>query len=99
MLLRGAERNYGITDFEGLAVSWAITRFKTYIHIMQFTIITDHSLLEALKDKSLLRGRLLQRAEKFLENNFNVIFWVGQEYEVPNFLSKIYLAEMNVSKG
>ena len=76
-LLSEAEHNYGRTDLKGLAVSWAISHFETYIHGMQFTIITDHSALKALKDKSLLTGRLLQRAEKLLELDFNVIYWAG----------------------
>ena len=42
-------------DLEGLAVSWAISYFETYIHGMNLKIITDHS---ALKDKSLLTGIL-----------------------------------------
>ena len=29
-LLNKAEINYGITDLEGLAVSWAISYFETY---------------------------------------------------------------------
>ena len=47
-----AERNYGITDLEGLAVLWAISHFKTYIHGMHFTVITDHLALKATKDKN-----------------------------------------------
>ena len=47
-----AEHNYRITDLKGLAVSWAISHFKTYIHGMNFAVITDHSALKALKDKS-----------------------------------------------
>ena len=62
-LLSKVERNYGITDLEGLAVSWAISHFETYINGMHFTVITDHSALKALKDKSILTGRLLRRAE------------------------------------
>ena len=68
-----AERNYGITILEGLAVSRAISHFETYIYRMNFTIITDHSALKALKNKSMLTGRLLLRAEKLLEYNFDVI--------------------------
>ena len=45
-LLSEAERNYGITNLEGLAVSWAISHFETYIHRMHFTVITDHSALK-----------------------------------------------------
>ena len=56
--LSDAEHNYGVRDLEGIAVSWAITQFKTYIHGMQFTIITNHFAQKALEDKSLLTGRL-----------------------------------------
>ena len=97
-LLSEAERNYGITDLKGLAISWAISHFETYIHGMQFTIITDHSALKVLKDKSLLTGRLLRRAEKLLEYDFDVIYWAGQEHVVSDFLSGVYLAEMTVSE-
>ena len=69
-LLSKAERNYGITDLEGLAVPWAISHFETYIHGMHFTVITDHLALKALKDKSFLTGRLLRRAEKLLGYDF-----------------------------
>ena len=50
----------GISDLEGLAMSWAIAHFKTYIHGMQFTIIIKHSAKKALEDKSLLTGCLLK---------------------------------------
>ena len=64
---------------------------------MNFTIITDHSALKALKDKSILTGRLLRRAEKLLEYDFDVIYCAGKEHVVPDFLSRIYLTEMSVT--
>ena len=51
-------------------MSWGISYFETYIHGMHFTVITDHSALKDLKDKSILTGRLLRRAEKLLEYKF-----------------------------
>ena len=63
-LLNKAERNYEITDLEGLAVSWATSLFEVYIHGMNFSIIANHSSLKGLEKKSLLTGRLLRRAEK-----------------------------------
>ena len=93
-LLSKAERNYGITNLEGLAVSWAISHFETYIHGMHFTVITDHSALKALKDKSVLTERLLRRAEKLLEYDFDVIYCSGRDNVVPDFLSRIYLVEL-----
>ena len=92
-----AERNYRITNLKGLAVLWAISHFETYIHGMNFTVISDHSALKALKDKSILTGCLLRRAEKLLEYDFDVIYCAGSEHVVPDFLSRIYLTEMSVT--
>ena len=60
--LRKAERNYGFTDLKGLAVSWAIIYFEAYIHGMHFTVITDHSAMKALKDKSIFDRKITQKS-------------------------------------
>ena len=93
-LLSKAERNYGITDLEVLAVLWAISHFETYKHGMHFTVITNHSSLKALKDKSVLTGQLLRRAEKLLEYNFDIISCSRKNSVVPDFLLRIYLVEL-----
>ena len=88
-LLSKAERNYGITDLEGLAVLWAISHFETYIHGMHFTVITDHLVLKALGDSLIATGMFLRRAKKLLEYNFVVVYQPGKENVVPGFLSRI----------
>src|SRR6266542_3206134 len=40
------ERNYPITDLEGLAVFWAVKKLKRYLRGTPFTIVTDHSALK-----------------------------------------------------
>ena len=72
--LSKVKRNYGITDLEGLVVVWAIQYFESYINGMHLTIITDHLSLKALKDKSILTGRLLRRVEKLMEYDFDVVY-------------------------
>ena len=62
---------------------------------MNFTVITDHSALKALKDKLLLTGHLLHRAEKLLDYDCNVIYCASKEHVVPDFLSRIYLTEIS----
>ena len=62
---------------------------------MHFTVITDHSALKALRDKSILTGRLLRRAEKLLEYNFDIVCCSGKGNVVPYFLLRIYLVELN----
>ena len=61
---------------------------------MHFTVITDHLALKALKDKSVLTGLLLRRAEKLLEIDFDILYCSGNENVVPDFLSRIYLVEL-----
>ena len=61
---------------------------------MHFTVITDHSAIKALEDKSILTGRLLRRAEKLLEYNFDIIYKPGKDNIVPDSLSRIYLVEL-----
>ena len=93
-LLSKSERNYKITDLKGLAVSWATSHFETYIHGMHFAVITYHSDLKALKDKSILTGRLLRRAEKLLEYDFDVVYCSGRGNVFPDFLSRVYMVEL-----
>ena len=50
-----------------------------------------------MKDNSLLTGRLLRRAEKLLEYDFDVIYQSKKKIVVPDFLSRFYLMEMLTS--
>src|SRR6266511_1156247 len=45
------ERNYPITDLEGLAVFWAVKKLKRYLRGTPFTVITDHSALKYIFTK------------------------------------------------
>ena len=91
--LNKAEKNYGVTDWEGLAVVWAIQHFEPYINGMKFTVVTNHSALKALKDKANLTGCLLRQADKLMEYNFDVVYQKGNENVVPDFLSRIYIVD------
>ena len=46
--LSKAERNYGITELETLAVFWAVTHFRTYLYGNEVTVFTDHSAVKAV---------------------------------------------------
>ena len=54
--LKGAERQYSVTDQEGLAVVWAVKTFKSYIMSTHFKIVTNHNALKALVNKASLKG-------------------------------------------
>jgi hypothetical protein len=43
--LTKAEKNYSVTELEGLAVIFATSKFKLYLRAGHFTIHTDHRAL------------------------------------------------------
>lgn len=40
--LSSSERKFSTTEKKGLAVLWAIGKFRLYIEATHFTVITDH---------------------------------------------------------
>src|SRR6266540_2418238 len=51
------EKNYPITEKECLAIVWDIEKFRQYLGIKPFSIITDYVTLEMVKTADLPRGR------------------------------------------
>ena len=60
--LKAAERNYSVTDKEGLALVWAVKKYKVYLEGSHFKVVTDHFALKSLMQKENLEGRLLRWA-------------------------------------
>ena len=54
--LKGAKRQYSVTDQEGLAVVWAVKTFKSYIMGTRFKVVTYCNGLKALVNKAFLEG-------------------------------------------
>lgn len=46
--LSPAERNYGVTDLETLAVVWAMRQYRAYLYGHKVTVITDHSAVKTV---------------------------------------------------
>ena len=46
--LTAAQRNYGITELETLAVVWSITHFHSYLYGYRVTVFTDHTVVQIL---------------------------------------------------
>ena len=46
--LQPHERNYGISELEGLGVVWAVKHFRHYLYGHHCTVLTDHEALKSL---------------------------------------------------
>ena len=55
--LNQAEKNYGITELETLAVVWGITHFHSYLYGNRVRVLTDHSAVKAVLETSNPTGK------------------------------------------
>jgi hypothetical protein len=58
--LTSAEKNYTATELECLAIVWALTKLRPYLHGSKFTVVTDHSALQWLMRFNGTNQRLLR---------------------------------------
>ena len=83
------ERNYPITDLEGLAVFWAVKKLKRYLRGTPFTIVTDHSALKYIFTKEEIpegrRGRWMIYLQQF---DFKIKHRVGKKMSHVDYLSR-----------
>jgi hypothetical protein len=92
--LTDAEKNYGITEKEFLAVAWGIEHFDYYLRGRSFKIITDHSALKYIKTKEAFGSIRLERMrERLQEYTFTVEYKKGSEMTNADTLSRLYEGE------
>ena len=58
--LQQHERNYGISELEGLGVVWAVKHFRHYLYGHHCTVFTDHEALKSLLNTVHQSGKLAQ---------------------------------------
>jgi len=86
------EKNYSTTEQECLAVFFAVTKFRPYLHGTHFTLITDHSALTWLLKTSNLpaHNRRLNRWVMELQAcDFTVIHKKGKANSNVDALSRL----------
>jgi hypothetical protein len=87
--LSNSEKNYNVTEREGLAMVYALQKFRHYLLGKHFKMFTDHSTLKYLFNKPVLGGRICLWLLLFQEFDFEVIFKLGKLNARPDHLSRV----------
>ena len=88
--LSDAQQNYGITDKEGLAVVWAVKKWRHFIHGSSALVVTDHSCLRDLTTaKEFNNKRLMRYAVELSEHNLKVVFRPGRDHHLADLMSRM----------
>lgn len=88
MKLNNTQLNYSITEKKCLAAVLAFEKFRTYIELMLFIVITDHSILKWLMSLKDLSGRLARWALQLQSYDFVIDHRKGSENIVTGTLSQ-----------
>lgn len=87
--LNSAQKNYSVTEKECLAAVLAVKRFRPYVELMKFTIITDHASLKWLMSLKDLSGRLARWSLQLQAYDFSIEHRKGSENVVADTLSRM----------
>jgi hypothetical protein len=87
--LSESEKNYNTTEREGLAMVYALQKFRHYLLGKHFKMFTDHSALKYLVNKPVLGGRICRWLLLFKEFDFEVIVKPGKLNAGPDHLSRV----------
>lgn len=83
------EKNYCVTDLEGLAVVWGVEYFRHYLWGREFDVVTDHEAWKSIfEDKVLSHGRRARWVIKMSAHQMKVHFRPGKEHAHADCLSR-----------
>jgi hypothetical protein len=87
--LSTTEINYTTTEREGLAMVYALQKFRHYLLGGHFKMFTDHSVLKYLVNKPVLGGRICRWLLLFQEYDFEIVVKPGRMNKGPDHLSRL----------
>jgi hypothetical protein len=87
------DQNYNTTKREGLAIVYALQKFRHYLLGKHFKMFTNHSVLKYMVNKPVLGGRICRWLLFFQEFDFEVIVKSGKLNAGPDHLSRVAIGE------
>ena len=87
--LSGAEKNYSVTELEGLGMVYSIQKYRHYPLGYKFTFHIDHDALKYMVNKPQLSGRIARWVLLLQEFNFDVDVRPGKKHANADFLSRL----------
>ena len=88
-----AEKNYTTIEREGLAMVYALQKFRQYLLGSHFKMFTDHFALKYLVNKPILGGRICRWLILFQEYDFEIIVKAGRLNLGPDHLLRLETGE------
>jgi len=86
--LRGAEKNYSVTELESHAIISALKHFEYFVYTKQVKVVTDHKPCLALMDGSTLNKRLLRFALLLQQFSISLEYRPGKSHENADAMSR-----------
>ena len=86
--LRGSEKNWGITELEGLALVEAIKEYHPFLNHQRFTVYTDHISLTWLQSLKSNNGRLYRWSLLLQSYSFDIKYKAGKSNNNADALSR-----------
>jgi hypothetical protein len=86
--LQPHERNYGITELEGLGVVWAVKHFRPYLYGHPCEVYTDHSALTSLLNTPQPSGKLTRWGMAIQELDLKITHRSGRSNSNADALSR-----------
>jgi hypothetical protein len=96
--LTSAEKNYNVTEQEGLAVIFSLKKFRHYLMGYKAKIVTDHKALTYLVNKPNPSGRLARWLLLMEEFDIDIIHRLGRRHGNVDGLTRAYEGVGDVSE-